>query len=140
MTPGPALPRVHALIVCDELEPEEEDRVFNLAGVRTEIRALHFPYRCPQFCVYLQVAAHHGTAPCHLVVVDAGNNVEVLSVPELLVNFEGPLTIIPLWWRIRDCWFPHPGLYYVQVYFGSRLANERLLVLSQNGVSSNGQQ
>jgi hypothetical protein len=38
------LPRVHAMVVCDEIESGDEEDVYNLIGVRTSIQATSFPY------------------------------------------------------------------------------------------------
>jgi hypothetical protein len=129
------------MVLCDAIEraPGEDD-VFNLIGVRTQIRAGSFPYSHPQLCIYLQVTGHQGTAACHVEVVPAGGDSAVFSSPEQDVQFEGPLVVVPVVWLIERCSFPEAGLYYVQVYFGQRLACERLLILSEGTVISNGEE
>jgi hypothetical protein len=129
------------MVLCDELESSPgEDAVFNLFGVRTFIRAGTFPYSHPQLCVYLQVTGHSGVAECHVVAVDAATDSELFTALTQQVRFHGPLSVVPVWWRIANCSFPGPGLYYFQAYFGHRLACERLLVLSSGGVISNGEE
>jgi hypothetical protein len=128
------------MVLCDEVElvPGDED-AFNLVGVKARIRVGSFPYLHPRLCVFLQATGHEGTASWHLELIQAGTDLELVSTPEQEVDFHGPLEIIPLWWRIEDCNFPDPGLYYVEVYFGQKLSCERLLTLSDGGVISNGQ-
>src|SRR5207245_2876073 len=141
MATGPVFPRVHAMVLCDDLEiTPGEDPVFNLFGVRTLIKADSFPYSHPHLCVYMQATGHAGTAECHVVAVHAENDSALLSTPGRQVQFLGPLTIVPVWWKIGRCSFPGPGLYYFQVYFGHRLACERLLVVSAREVLSNGEE
>jgi hypothetical protein len=141
MANGPVFPRVHAMVLCDEIErTEEQGEVYNLTGVRTEIRASAFPYVHPQLCVYLQATGHEGIAPCRLALVQAGADGELLSTPERQVQFYGPLVVVALGWWIDHCSFPQSGLYYVQLYFGDKLANERLLVLSEGTGGSNGEE
>lgn len=134
-------PRVHAMVVCDEghLRPGEPG-VYDLQGVRTEIRAPLFPYVHPLFCVYVQMAGHQGTVSCRIEVVRAEQDPPVVVAPAQEVTLEGPLTIIHLLSGIERCTFPEPGLYYIQIYVGSKLLNERLLILSQGGVPGNGRE
>jgi hypothetical protein len=81
-----------------------------------------------------------GSSPCRLALVQAGAEGELLSTPERQVQFYGPLHVVAVVWRIRSCSFPLPGLYYAQVYFEEKLANERLLVLSEEAVPSDGEE
>jgi hypothetical protein len=139
MATSPATPRVHVLVVCDDIDPVDEN-VFHLTGVRTHIRPDAFPYTHPSLCVYLQVAGHEGEASCHVELVPAGEGPPLLITPQQDVPLYGPLELVSVWWRIRNCTFLRPGLYYVQVYFGSKLASERLLVISESGGSADGRQ
>jgi hypothetical protein len=134
------LPRLHVIILCDEIEPSPSgDEVFDLRGVRTSLSAPAFPYIHPQLCVYLQATGHEGTARCSLAVVDSGTDLPVLTTPEQTAHFRGPLSFLPVCWWLRDCWFPEPGVYYIQVSFDGKLLGERALSLSQNeAVTGNG--
>ena len=132
------LARVHVLVVCDDIEPGEEDFVYYLLRVRTQIEANHFPYTHPRLCVYLQVTGREGTDACRIALTRADEEEELASSPEVEVQFGGPMVLVPVWWSFDDCTFPEPGVYYVQVYFGARLAHERLLVLSESEVLGNG--
>jgi hypothetical protein len=141
MANGPVFPRVHAMVLCDGIaRADEGEEVYNLTGVRTQIRAGSFPYSHPQLCVYMQATGHEGVVPCRLALVQAGAEGELLSTPERQVQFYGPLHVVAVVWRIRSCSFPLPGLYYAQVYFEEKLANERLLVLSEEAVPSDGKE
>ena len=140
MANGPVFPRVHAMIVCDRVaRADQEGKVHNLTGARTEIRASSFPYSHPQLWVYLQSTGHSGVTSYRLALTAAGADAELLSTAEHEVEFHGPLEVIVLARRIRNCTFPRPGLYYVQAYFGDKLVNERLLVLSEGTVLGNGE-
>ncbi len=133
------LPRVHALIVCDEVEQSPDDEtVFNLTGVRTHIRASAFPHTRPQLCVYLQLSGHEGTAVGNVVVVNARTDEEVFYKPTAEVVFQGPLVVVQAPVVFENCSFPEPGLYYVQVYFGPKLVNERPFRVTNGEVISNG--
>ncbi len=133
------LPRVHALIVCDEVEQSPDDeRVFNLIGVRTAIRAPSYPYTHPGLSVYLQLSGHEGTASGNVVVVNARTDEEVFYQPTPDYAFLGPLVVLQAGVRFESCTFPEPGLYYVQVYFGQKLVHERPFRATNGEVISNG--
>jgi hypothetical protein len=117
-------PRVLVMVVCDDIQPREE-RVYDLFGVRTEIRASTFPHVQTIFSVYGQVSGHEGTVSCHLEIIQAGEEHPLQITPEQEVHLAGPLVPMPLQWWIESCTFPAPGLYYIQIYFGTRLAGER---------------
>jgi hypothetical protein len=138
MTAVPVSPRVHALVVCDEIEFTDEEEVYSLFGVRPYIQAEAFPYTHPQLCVYIQATGHEGVAVARVAVIATGSEDELFSSSEQAIQFDGPLRVLVINWRLVDCTFPAPGVYYVQVYFGPRLANERLLILSEGVVTNNG--
>src|SRR5260370_42619944 len=81
------LPRVHVLVLCDDLEDRFEDvAAFNLTGVRTHSVAPAFPYRHPQLDVYLQVTAHPRVTPCLGLVLRAEPDEERFSSPDATVR------------------------------------------------------
>ncbi len=134
------LPRVHVMVLCDEIEPSaEEAEVFDLRGVRTYIAAPAFPYAHPQLCVYLQLTGHEGTASGEIRIVLAETDDTVYRQEVGPVPFVGPLVLVPLRAWLTDCEFSDAGLYYVQVYFGQKIIAERPLWLTQSEGGSNGQ-
>jgi hypothetical protein len=72
-------------------------------------------------------------------VLRGGEEEPFLVTEEHEAQLQGPLTVVPLTWWITDCTFPEPGVYYVQAYFGAKLSNERLLLLSERAETGNGQ-
>jgi hypothetical protein len=124
------LPRIHVMVLCDEIEvsPDEEG-VFNLNGVRTRVRAESFPHTHRQLWVYLQMTGHEGTTRCHIQIVN-GETDEVVHVgPARDIELEGPLVVRPLAFRLRNCKFPTPGVYYLHAICDGKLLCERLLIL-----------
>ena len=136
------LPRVHVMVLCDEIEASQtEEDVFDLKGVRTSIAAPSFAHVHPQLCVYVQMTGHEGQASGRAVINRTETNEEVASTTEDVIEFRGPLDFIHLPWRLLDCTFPEPGLYYIQVFFDGKLIGERSLVLHQIGTADgNGRQ
>jgi len=133
------LPRVHALVICDEIEERwEGDSLHDLLGVRYELSAPMFPYRCPQLCVYAQVAGHEGMSACRVTVIRATDDDEVAGTPEEEVRFSGPRDFIPLRFWIADCVFPGPGVYYIQISFDGRLCGERAFEVIESEGANDG--
>jgi hypothetical protein len=107
------LPRVHAMILCDDVEDSPaEDGVYNLFGVRTEIQAAAFPHVHPQLYAYLQVSGHEGTVSGVIVVVNARTDEELFHQATPQVALRDPLSVVSVAVQFADCVFPEPGLYY----------------------------
>jgi hypothetical protein len=87
--------RVHALILCDEVEEiPGEEAVFDLHGVRTHIQARTFPYTHPQLWVYLQVTGHEGTVTGRVVGTNEATEEQIVYRPIDEIQLRGPLTMI----------------------------------------------
>jgi hypothetical protein len=98
------LPRVHALVICDDIEDRwEGGAVHDLLGVRTQLTAPMFPHVCPQLCVHAQVTGHEGTTVCQVIVERAEDQEDVVWTAEAEVRFTGPRDFIPLRFSIVDC-------------------------------------
>ena len=136
------LPRVHVMVLCDEIEPSSvEEDVFDLRGVRTHFIAPSFPYTHPQLSVYLQATGHEGTAVGWAVVSDPETDTQIYVSQQAEIPFDGPLSFVMVRWRLEDCSFPEPGVYYIEIHFDGKLVSERALILAQDdAVSTNGQQ
>ena len=86
------------------------------------------------------MTGHEGTAIGRAVILDPETDLNVDETDDHPLQFHGPLEFIPVPWKLSDCTFPEPGVYYVQVYFDGKLINERPLFLQQGeAVNSNGQ-
>src|SRR5262245_3829751 len=103
--------RIHALVLCDDVDELTGDEpLFNLSRVRTEVRASTFPYVHPQICVYLQVSGHRGMASGVISLVHEATEVEILQASINPIQLTGPLEVIPMWYRLRDCEFAEAGV------------------------------
>jgi hypothetical protein len=129
------LPRVQAMVLCDALEESaQESGVFHLSGVRSTIEGPLFPYSRPRLCVYLQVSGHAGQVPCRIEITRTETDEVIYRTAPREISFEGPMSVVPVVFRLRNCGFPAPGVYYVQIYCESKLIGERPLhlVLGEN--------
>ena len=126
------LPRVHAMVLCDDFEQSSnEDGVFHLYGVRSRIDVDAFPYTHPQLCVFLQLTGHRGTTRCRVAVVDRETDEEILVAPTQVINLTGPLDVVATVFTMEDCEWAGPGLYYVQSMCDDKLVCERPLLVTR---------
>ncbi len=124
------LPRVQAMVLCDAIEESaQENGIFHLDGVRSQIMVPSFPCIRPRLCVYLQMSGHIGQVSCHVEINRAETDEVLYRTTPRLLSFEGPMAIMPVVFRLRNCGFPAPGIYYVQIFHDHKLIGERLLHL-----------
>lgn len=124
---APLFPRVHTLVVCDDIEETAEEDVYNLLGVRTTLSVPTVPFIVPQICVYFQVSGRTGTARCRAELVHGEEDDLVTITPVQELELAGPLTPIHYWFHLWNCRIRQEGLHYVRVTFDDRIANERML-------------
>ena len=126
------LPRVQAMVLCDDIEEsDQEDEVVQLTGVRAAIELPSFPAVRSQLCVYLQISGHQGEALCHIQIESIERDEVIYKTESLVIIFEDPTTIVPVYFRLPNCVFSTTGVYYVQVFNESKLICERPLRLRQ---------
>jgi hypothetical protein len=126
------LPRVQAMVLCDGIkESAQEYGVFHLQGVRSDIQVRSFPYTHSRLGVFLQMSGHKGTASCHVEINHAATDDVVFRTTPHVVEFEEPMVIVPVVFRLRNCSFPTPGVYYVQMFGEAKLIGERPLHVAE---------
>jgi len=104
------LPRVQAMVLCDGArEDEQEPRVYRLDGVRASMGVTSFPALCPRLSVFLQMSGHPGTIACQVEIENAETGDIVITTPKKSMTFTGPLDVVPVVFRIRNCVFPSAG-------------------------------
>jgi hypothetical protein len=121
------LPRVHVMVLCDDVESHLDEETHDLIGVRTWIQADAFPYTHPLFAVYLQLTGHAGITRCEITIVDADTDEAVFTGQAHEIQLQGPLIVVPVTSWVEDCAFSGPGLYYAQVRCDGKLVCERPL-------------
>ncbi len=127
-------PVVRLMLLCDEVahDPDNPLKV-NVFGLVSTLHATSdppFPLRHTQLCVYLQVTGGRGTGQGEVVAIHADSDQVAFRSPATALTFGGdPLAVLGLVFRLRDCPFPEPGLYWVQFrYNGTLLAQQPLVV------------
>jgi hypothetical protein len=126
------LPRVQAMVVCDEIEESDRDtEAINLAGVRAVIVSPVFPHVWPQLCVFVQMNGHRCEVQCHVEVESLATDEKIAETEPMTFSFEDPTVVMPMQFRLYNCVFPAPGVYYVQLYCEQKLIGERPLLLRE---------
>ena len=120
------------MVLCDGLkESDEEPDVFNLIGVRAVVEASSFPALCPRLYVFLHLSGHQGETSCHIEIDRTETNEVIYETASKTIKFRGPGAVVPVYFRVRNCVFPAPGVYYVQIFNDGKLIGERPLYLRQ---------
>jgi hypothetical protein len=122
------LPRVQAMVLCDGLK---ESDVFNLIGVCAILEVSSFPAFHPRLVAYKQMSGHSGEASCHIEIERVETSELIYHSSAKSIKFVDPTRVVPVHFRARNCVFPAPGLYYVQVFSDGKLICERPLQVRQ---------
>jgi hypothetical protein len=127
-------PEVRYLLLCDDVraDPANFLRV-DVLGLITHIRSTAspaFPVVRPLFCVLVILMGCRGVGEVSLRIVQAGTGRVVFRNQPRRVRFSGaPEDAVGITFRIRNCWFPAAGLYWVEcVFSGAVLARQCLSV------------
>lgn len=127
-------PTVRHLIVCEDVQVDPENpRRITLVGLIGSLRALGptpYPLLRTEFCVYLQMTECRGPAEGRIELQHADSG-EVIyrSTTRMMPLGDDPLEVVGVTFRIRNCLFQTPGLYWVQFWYNGRiLAQEPLLL------------
>jgi hypothetical protein len=124
------LPRAQAMVLCDEVEEsDEEEGTHHLTGVRSKIQVPSFPSTRRRLCVFLQMSGHEGDAICRLEVHRLATDERIYRTSPRPISFQDPVLVVPVIYRLRNCEFPAPGVYYVQIFHENKMIGERPLHL-----------
>lgn len=125
-------PEVRHLILCDEVRTDPNDfQRLNVFGLITAIRSTarpRFPVVRPLLCALLILTGGQGGGELTLrILQDQTGRVVFRSTPRQVRFVGDPAAVLGALFRIRRCWFPGAGLYWVEVTFaGGVLARQKL--------------
>jgi len=92
--------------------------VFNAVRPRAEPA---FPHRHPEFSVFLQLTDAEGDATGRITARKADSDRLVFASQAQPIQFVDRLQVKWVRFRLRDCPFPEPGLYWIQFYCAGEL-------------------
>jgi hypothetical protein len=125
-------PTVRSLIACEAIitDPGHPTRV-SLVHLIDSIRPDDgYPTRHPQLSIFAQLTECRGAGTVWIEVREADSDRSVFrNSARRVVLPDDPLTLHGLRFRILDCPFPHPGLYWVQLWFNDEMLAQSPLTL-----------
>ncbi len=127
-------PTVRYLIVCENVQTDSDNpRRVTLVGLLSAIRTLEqgaFPLLYREICVFLQLTECRGPADGRIEINNADSGKVVFRSPTRMIPFgSDPLEVVGAIFRIRNCLFPEPGLYWVQFWYNEQMLAQQPLVL-----------
>jgi len=128
------IPVVRYMILSDDWGFDQANpRRLNVLGLLTNIDSLDdppYPLLYPQIVVQLMLTGGRGTGEAQIVFVFQDTGQRIFGTPKQAITFgSDPLAVGGVFFRIRDCLFPFPGLYSAQFWYNDVLVEERPLLL-----------
>ena len=127
-------PTVRYLIVCEDVhtDPNNPRRV-TLVGLISTIQARElppFPLRYRELCVFLQMTECRGPAEGRIEIQHADTGQVAFRTRTRTIPLgSDPLELVGFTFRIRNCVFPEPGLYWVQFWYNEQMIAQQPLLL-----------
>ena len=133
---APIDPVVRLMLLCDRAAPDPDNpRKTNIYGVVSTIAVeagAAFPVHHPEISVYLLLTEGRGTGQGRIVVVNADTEEPAFSSAAHPITFgPDPLALQGRCFRILDCTFPAPGLYWVEFRFNGKVLARQPLEVKQ---------
>lgn len=131
---SPVHPTVRYLIVCDDVRTDpEHPRKVTLVDLISAIRSMEqpaFPLKYRELCVFIQLTESRGPADVRIEIHHADSDVIVFRTRTRTISFgNDPLEVVGLTFRLRDCIFRQPGLYWVQFWYNEQMIAQQALLL-----------
>ena len=130
-------PFVRHMLLCEDTrrDPNNPKKV-DVLGLLSTIQPVGesaFPLHLAALCVYLEVTGGRGTGQAQVDCRQADTGRVVFSSPPHALTFPlNPLAIRSLVFRIRDCIFSDPGLYWIQFCYNQKTLAEQPLVVRES--------
>lgn len=127
-------PTVRYLIVCEDVQTDPDNpRRMTLVGLISAIRSIEqppFPLLYREICVFLQMTECRGSAEGRIEIHHADSGQVVFRTRTRTIPFRSdPLEVVGVTFRLRNCLFQEPGLYWIQFWYNEQLIAQQPLVL-----------
>jgi hypothetical protein len=128
------LPTVRYLIVCEDVQTDPDNpRRVTLVGLISAIRSLEqppFPLLYREICVFLQLTECRGAAEGRIEIQHADSGQVMFRTRTRTIPFgSDPMEVVGVAFRIRNCLFQEPGLYWVQFWYNEQMIAQQPLLL-----------
>jgi hypothetical protein len=128
------LPVVRYMLPCEDcqVEPGNQRRV-TIHGLISTLVALDdppYPVLYRELCLFIAFADGRGRASAKVVCAFEETGETVFESPPQKIELgNDPLTVTMILFRLRDCPFPFPGIYQLQLWYDGVMLEERPLRL-----------
>ncbi len=127
-------PVVRYLIACEDVQADPDNpRRVSLTGLISAIRSLEqpaFPPLYPEFCVFLQLTECRGPAEGRIEIQHADSGQVAFRTRSRTIPFSSdPLEVVGIAFRLRNCLFQEPGLYWVRFWYNDQAIAQQPLLL-----------
>jgi hypothetical protein len=127
-------PTVRYLIICEDVQTDPDNpRRVTLVGLISAIRPIEqppYPLLYREICVFLQMTECRGPAEGRIEIQHADSSQVVFRTRTRTVPLgSDPLEVAGITFRMRNCLFREPGLYWVQFWYNEQMIAQQPLVL-----------
>jgi hypothetical protein len=128
------LPVVRYLVLCEDVHADQVDpQRITLVGLISTLRSLEeppYPILKQEICAYLQVTGCRGAAQGHVEIRHADSDEVVYRTRTRTIPLvTDPLEVVGIAFRLRDCLFPKPGLYWVEFWYNDEVLAQQPLLM-----------
>jgi hypothetical protein len=116
---SPLLPVPRPLLLCEEVLYDSPRGLFHTVGVFNALRSSAnppFPYQHSSLCVFAQLSDCQGQVPSRIDIVEAATLEPIFQSSTHSLVFRSRSSVVNAVFRIHNCSFPRPGVYWVQLY------------------------
>ncbi len=125
----PRIPYSLAMVVCDAIYVDPQSGKRSITGVFSQIHsAIAFPITLHAMAVYVALSEWIGTHTLALQLVDMTEEAAPLFRMEAELDYNDPLEVVEIDFRLGGVTFPAPGKYRLQLFAGTSILHERLLI------------
>ena len=119
--------------MCEDVQTDaEHPHRVTLVGLLSSIHSLDepaFPLLYRELCVFLQLTGCRGPAEGRIEIRSEDQSVLFRTRTRTVPFSNDPLEIAGVTFRIRDCRFQEPGLYWVQFWYNEQMIAEQSFIL-----------
>jgi hypothetical protein len=133
---APLVPEAKPLLLCEEVVSDPNSGNVHLVGLFTAIRPQSqppYPHRHPSFCVFVQLSDAVGELPSYLEIIEASSDEVIFRTATHQLVFPRRRFILRAIFRLRNCLFPRPGVYWIQLYCNGQFLTDYPLRLLEPG-------
>lgn len=123
-------PVVRYMLLCDDWQLDaQNNRRLTIIGLISNIRSVEdppYPLFYREMCVFLALTEGRGQGEGKIVCVFEESGQRLFETRGRPISFgPDPLEVVGVPFRIRDCSFPHAGLFSVQFWYEGELVEQR---------------